>query len=39
MAENLKSIINYDNSYILVDFGCGDGTTLQKLNICKKNSL
>ena len=36
LNKNLKSIINYDNSYVLVDFGCGDGTTLQKLNICKR---
>jgi hypothetical protein len=36
LNKNLKRIINYDNSYVLVDFGCGDGTTLQKLNICKR---
>ena len=36
LNKNLKRIINYDDSYVLVDFGCGDGTTLKKLNICKR---
>lgn len=36
LNKNVRSIIDYDNSYVLVDFGCGDGTTLQKLNICKR---
>ena len=36
LNKNIKSIIKYDNSYELVDFGCGDGTTLKKLKICKR---
>lgn len=34
--KNLNSIINYNKNYVLVDFGCGDGSTLRKLKICKK---
>ena len=33
--NNLKKLVKYDNSFTLVDFGCGDGTTLQMLTICK----
>lgn len=36
LNKNLNRIINYDNSYELIDFGCGDGTTLKKLNICER---
>lgn len=36
LNKNLISIINNDKSYVLVDFGCGDGTTLRKLKICKR---
>lgn len=34
--KNFKNIVNYDDSYTLIDFGCGDGSTLQKLKICQK---
>jgi len=33
---NFRKIINYDDSYLLLDFGSGDGTSLQKLKICEK---
>ena len=36
LNKKLNRIINYDSSYELVDFGCGDGITLKKLNICEK---
>ena len=43
LPSNLVHYINYNfntfceinDSFILVDFGCGDGSTLDKLNICK----
>ena len=32
---NFNAFCEINDSFILVDFGCGDGSTLDKLNICK----
>lgn len=34
--DNFNKIVKYDDSFILVDFGCGDGSTLKMLTISKK---
>ena len=34
LNKNVNNIIPNCNNYVLVDFGCGDGSTLQKLNFC-----
>lgn len=35
LNKNISNIISDCNDYVLVDFGCGEGLTLQKLNFNK----
>jgi len=34
LNKNLNKIININNRFLLIDFGCGDGTSLKMFNFC-----